>query len=164
MPRKMNLSHVEGLNMTFNIQQFKEKAELYHKIAKTLVDFSEERGGHDLAKHYKSVENQPEKALPFIFGNHLLFENIAKDYQAEMSAKNLQSGDILIHITDGSKWKFLHYRPANTGKNTVRADYQGDDFPSKDKNFVRVRAWDNEKNDWKEGDYEEFLTSEFTKA
>jgi hypothetical protein len=76
---------------------------------------------------------------------------------------NLQAGDILIRISDGSKWKFLHYKTVDTIGNTVREDYQGDSYPAEDKNLVHVRAWDNETNTWKEGDHEEFATTEFEK-
>lgn len=74
---------------------------------------------------------------------------------------NLQVGDILTRISDGSKWKFLHYKPIDTGKYTVRADYKGDDYPPQDKNLVHVTGWDIEENDWKANDHEEFATSEF---
>lgn len=77
---------------------------------------------------------------------------------------NLQAGDDLTRISDGSRWKFLHYKPINIGMNSVRADYEGDDFPAADKSLVHVRGWDNESNEWRDGDHEEFPVTEFEKA
>lgn len=65
----------------------------------------------------------------------------------------LEGGDILKRIDDGSKWRFLHYKPMGT-------DYG----KSEDKNFVHVRMWDNEANDWKTGDHKEFSVTDFEKA
>ena len=77
---------------------------------------------------------------------------------------NLEAGDILTRIGDGSKWKFLHYKPINTGKNTVRANYVGDDFPARNKSLVHVKGWDNESNDWRGGSHEEFSVTEFERV
>jgi hypothetical protein len=77
---------------------------------------------------------------------------------------DLQAGDVLTRISDGSKWKFLHYKTVDSDMNTVRGDYQGDNFPAEDKDLVRVRAWDNQTNGWKEGDHEELATTEFEKG
>jgi len=76
---------------------------------------------------------------------------------------NLKKGDILIRLSDGSRWQFVHYPSAKRkDKYTTLDSFQGD-RQLEDKNFVHASEWNKENNDWDESNHEDIPISEFKK-